>query len=110
MDIETNRENQRRFSEAQKAKGLNRVVLWARPEYVDDLKLAARQPHSLSKLKKRVEKDLLPEIKASVKARLKRRTMRALTVQARAEARRHPAGANTPPSRVRFPMRPSEPL
>ena len=108
MDTKTNRENQKRFTEAQKAKGLKRVVLWARPEDVDDLKLAARQPHSLSKLKKRVEKDLLPKVEASVKAALRRRTQRAMLVQARSEARRQPAGANRPPSTVRFQVKPSE--
>ena len=108
MNKVSNAEKQRRFVEAKKDAGLRRLVLWARPEDVEDLKLAARQPHSLAKLKKRVEAELVPEIEAKVRDQLKRRTERALLAQARAEARKHPARSNSPPPRVRFTKRPPE--
>lgn len=102
MDREKNLENQHRFVEAKKAQGLKRVILWARPEDEEALRLAARQPHALAKLRRRVEKELERELRAEVAEKLRRRTERALLAQARAAARLHPAESNRPPPRVRF--------
>lgn len=106
MDREKNLENQHRFVEAKKAQGLKRVILWARPEDEEALRLAARQPHALAKLRKRVEKELERELRTEVAAKLRRRTERALLAQARAEARTQPAGANRPPTAIRCEARP----
>ena len=99
-------ERQHRFVEAQKAAGLRRVVLWARPEDVDALKLAAKQPHSLAKLREEVRADLRktlePAIKLQVEAELRRKTERAMLLQRRAQARRALSGANRPPECIRF--------
>jgi hypothetical protein len=80
-----NRENQERFAQAQKELGLKRLMLWVRPEDADTLKLAAKQPHSLAALRKKVE------------AKLRRRTERALLVQKRSQARKRLSGSNRPP-------------
>lgn len=106
MDRDKNLENQQRFVAAKTAQGLKRVILWARPEDVEALQLAARQPHALAKLRKRVEKELERELRNEVAAKLRRRTERALLAQARTEARQHPAEANRPPEAIRFEHRP----
>ncbi len=106
MNGETSRENQRRFALAQKAKGLKRVMLWVRPEDVEDLKLAARQPHSLAKLRTEVRADLVkslePAIKRRVQDELLRKTRRAMLIQKRSQALRALSGANRPPECIRF--------
>ena len=106
MHKKSNAEKQRKFVEAQKAAGLKRVVLWARPEDVDDLKLAAKQPHSLVKLREEVRAELVktlkPALKLKVAAELKRKTERAMLLQRRAQARRALSRANSPPECIRF--------
>ena len=96
-----NRENQERFAQAQKELGLKRLMLWVRPEDADTLKLAARQPHSLAALRKKIEAELerklRPIVKKKVEAKLRRRTERALLVQKRSQARKRLSGSNRPP-------------
>ena len=40
----------RAYIAAKKAQGLKRLVLWVDPVAVDDLRLAAKQPHALARL------------------------------------------------------------
>jgi hypothetical protein len=107
MDQKTNnRLNQQRFAQAQKDLGLKRMMLWVRPEDAEALKLAAKQPHSLALLRRKVEAELLrklrPILRKKVEAKLLRKTERALLVQKRSQARRRPSGANRPPECIRF--------
>ena len=101
-----NRENQERFAQAQKELGLKRLMLWVRPEDADILKLAAKQPHSLAALRKKIEaeleRELRPIVKQKVEAKLRRRTERALLVQKRSQARKRLSGSNKPPECIRF--------
>ena len=101
---------QKKFIAKQQAAGLKRVIQWARPEDIDDLKLAAQQPHSLAKLRAQIETDiraeLEPKIRVKVAAELKRKTERAMLVQKRKAARLQPADSNAPPERLRFKARP----
>ena len=101
-----NRENQERFAQAQKELGLKRLMLWVRPEDADTLKLAAKQPHSLAALRKKIEaeleRELRPIVKKKVEAKLRRRTERALLVQKRSQARKRLSGSNRPPECIRF--------
>ena len=101
---------QRDFVAAKRALGLKRVVLWVEPEAVPDLRLAARQPHALSKLRQEVEAELRPKIELEVRQRitgkLERRTERAMLAQRRAQVRRQQARSNRPPELVRFKSRP----
>ena len=101
-----NRVNQQRFAQAQKEMGLKRLMLWVRPEDADTLKLAAKQPHSLAALRKKIEveleRELRPIVKKKVEAKLRRRTERALLVQKRSQARKRLSGSNKPPECVRF--------
>lgn len=110
MPQETKHQAQKAFIAKKKAEGLQRIVLWARPDDIDDLKLAARQPHSLAKLRTRVEAELRaslePVITAQVTEKLRRRTERALLAQKRKQAQIHQVGSNTPPARIRFATRP----
>jgi hypothetical protein len=101
-----NRENQERFAQAQKELGLKRLMLWVRPEDADTLKLAAKQPHSLAALRKKIEaeleREMRPIVKQKVEAKLRRRTERALLVQKRSQARKRLSGSNRPPECIRF--------
>ena len=110
MDKKKNTENQKRFIEAKKSEGLARVILWARPEDIESLKMIAQQPHSIAKLRKKVEAETVrkigPKIRAQVKAELLRKTRRAMLIQKRAIAQRQKAGSNTPPEAIRFSRRP----
>ncbi len=101
-----NREYQRRYFAARKAEGLKRIALWVRPEDVEDISLAARCPHALSKLKKKILEDLRPKIEKQIEAELTRKTRRAMLAQKRAQARRQHAGSNRPPEMIRFRARP----
>lgn len=102
----SNVEKQRKFVVAQKAAGLRRVVLWAQPEDVDALKLAAKQPHSLAQLRAKVEaelrKEIEPRLRRKVEDQLYAKTHRAILAQKRAQARRAAIGANRPPECIRF--------
>lgn len=110
MDKKKNTENQKRFIEAKRSEGLTRVILWARPEDIESLKMIAQQPHSIAKLRKQVEAETVrrigPKIREQVKAELLRKTRRALLIQSRAYAQRQKAGSNTPPEAIRFTRRP----
>ena len=103
-------ENQQRFLQAKKDQGLKRVILWARPEDVDSLKTIARQPHSIAKLRKKVEGELTRKLKAElepeIRNQLRRKTRRAFLMQERAGARKHPHTSNSPPPLIRFGVRP----
>ncbi len=61
-----------------KAKGLKRLTLWVQPEDVDIHQMAARQPHALNRLRKKVERELRPQIETEVAAELERKTRRAM--------------------------------
>jgi hypothetical protein len=64
MDQKTNnRLNQQRFAQAQKDQGLKRMMLWVRPEDAEALKLAAKQPHSLALLRRKVDAELLRKLR-----------------------------------------------
>ena len=102
----TSAEKQRRFVAAKRAAGLKRLVLWVQPEDVEAVRLVARQPHAMARLAARTERELRPKIESKISARLERRTMRAMLVQRRAQARRTLAGSNRPPELVRFLTRP----
>ena len=110
MDKKKNTENQKRFIEAKRSEGLTRVILWARPEDIESLKMIAQQPHSIAKLRKQVEAETVrrigPKIREQVKAELLRKTRRALLIQSRAYAQRQKVGSNTPPEAIRFTRRP----
>lgn len=101
-----NLDNQRRFVAEKEAQGLKRVILWSRPEDVDDLKLIARQPHAIAKLRRKVERELRPQIEAEIRAKLRKKTERAMLIQKRSEARMHLATSNSPPAMIRFQARP----
>ena len=102
----TSAEKQRRFVAAKRAAGLKRLVLWVQPEDVEAVRLVARQPHALARYRAEVERELRPKIESKISGRLERRTMRAMLVQRRAQARRTLAGSNRPPELVRFLTRP----
>ena len=102
----TSAEKQRRFVAAKRAAGLKRLVLWVQPEDVEAVRLVARQPAALARYRAEVERELRPKIESKISGRLERRTMRAMLVQRRAEARRTLAGSNRPPELVRFLTRP----
>ena len=98
--------HQRKFVAAKKAAGLERLILWVRPEDKESLKVICRQPHAMAQFRAKVERELRPKIERKISARLERRTMRAMLVQRRAQARRTLAGSNRPPELVRFLTRP----
>ena len=99
--------HQRKFVAARKAAGLERLILWVRPEDKDRLKVISRQPHAMARLAAQIERELRPKIESKISGRLERRTMRAMLVQRRAQARRTLAGSNRPPELVRFLTKPS---
>lgn len=101
-----NRENQRRFIATRKAQGLKRLVLWVAPEQVEDMRLVAKQPHALARLRRQIIEDLRPKIERQVRDELARKTRRAMLAQKRAQARRQQAGSNRPPEMIRFTQRP----
>ena len=98
---------QRKFIAAKKAAGLERLILWVRPEEKERLKLISQQPHAMARLAARTERDLRPKIERKISERLKRKTMRAMLLQRRAQVRRTLAGSNRPPDFIRFLKRPS---
>ena len=98
--------NQRKFVAAKKAAGLERLILWVRPEDKERLKVISQQPHAMARLAARIERELRPKIESKISGRLERRTMRAMLVQRRAQARRTLAASNRPPELVRFLTRP----
>lgn len=97
---------QRDYIAAQKAKGLKRTVLWLQPEDVNLFQTAARQPHALGKLRRRIRAEIEPDIRKKVEADLTRKTQRAILAQKRAQVRRQQAGSNRPPELIRFAKRP----
>lgn len=56
------KERMRDFWARQKAKGLKRIQLWARPEDVEALREASRQPDALARLRKEVRAEVTAEI------------------------------------------------
>ena len=98
--------HQRKFIAAKKAAGLERLILWVRPEDKESLKMISQQPHAMVRYRAKVERDLRPKIERKISGRLERRTMRAMLVQRRAQARRTLAGSNRPPELIRFLTRP----
>ena len=102
--------NQRKFIAARKAEGLERLILWVKPEDKSALKEIARQPHAIAKRRAEIEaeirRELGPQIKKRVEAELTRKTRRAMLAQKRAQARRQQAGSNRPPEMIRFKTRP----
>ena len=102
-DREANREHQRRFKARQQARGLRPLVLRVPPGHVAAHEAAAAgRPRELERLRKHVE----GKVREHVLEQLDRWTHRALVRQARQEARKHPAGSNAPPARLRFGKRP----
>ena len=98
-DREKNREHQRRFLDRQRAQGLRRLALQVPPQHVAAHRAAAAgRPQELAQLREHVE----GKVRSHVIERLDRWHRRNLTRAARAEALRHPAGSNAPPTRVRF--------
>ena len=106
MTPKSSLENQRKFIAEKKAQGLKRLTLWVKPEDVEAHQLAAQQPHALNRLRKKVERELRPQIETKVAAELERKTRRAMLIQKRAQARRQTAGSNRPPELIRFERRP----
>ena len=100
-----NAQYQRAYIAAKKARGLKRLVLWVEPEAVDDLRLAAKQPHALARLKRAVQDELKPEIERQVRHHLTRTTRRAMLAQRRAQVRRQAGERNRPPERPLEPDR-----
>ena len=56
------KERMRGFWARQKAKGLKRAQLWARPEDVTTLREASRQPEAPAQLRRQVRADVAAEI------------------------------------------------
>ena len=54
--------HQRKFVAAKKAAGLERLILWVRPEDKERLKVISQQPHAMARLAARTERDLRPKI------------------------------------------------
>ena len=110
MEKTANTENQKRFIASKKLQGLKRVILWARPEDVEALKAIARQPHSIAKLRKKVERELVkkmqPEIREKIARQLTQKTRRAMLAQKRAAALQLPVSSNAPPELIRFGSKP----
>ena len=104
--MDARHKHQRKFIAAKKAAGLERLILWVRPEDKESLKMISQQPHALARYRAKVERDLRPKIERKISARLERRTMRAMLVQRRAQARRMLAASNRPPELIRFLTRP----
>ena len=112
--MDARHKHQRKFVAAKKAAGLERLNLWVRPEDKESLKMISQQPHAMVRyrakverdLRAKIERDLRPKIEREISARLKRRTMRAMLAQRRAQARRTLAGSNRPAELVRFLTRP----
>lgn len=102
----SNRQKQRDYIAAQKAKGLKRLVLWVQPEDVDTLRAATRQPHIMAELERRVRDEIIPEIRDQVERELLLRQRRAILAQKRAQVRRLQAGSNRLPELIRFAKRP----
>ena len=104
-DREANREHQRRFLARQRAQGLRRLALQVPPEHVAAHRAAAAgRPQELAQLREHVA----GKVRSYVIERLDRWHRRNLLQAARAEARRHPAGSNAPPARIRFGHSPPE--
>lgn len=78
---------QKRYREAQKAKGLKQVLLWARPEDIPLLKEAARSPHALARMQREVRASVVEEVSRDVRKReivnLRKKQRRDLLAQAR---------------------------
>ena len=110
MNSNDRHRHQRKFIAARKAEGLERLVLWVKPEDKAALKEIARQPHAIAKRRAAIEaeirRELEPQIKRRVEAELIRKTRRAMLAQRRAQARRQQAGSNRPPEMIRFRSRP----
>ena len=104
--MDARHKHQRKFVAAKKAAGLERLNLWVRPEDKESLKMISQQPHAMVRYRAKIERDLRPKIEREISARLKRRTMRAMLVQRRAQARRTLAGSNHPPELIRFLTKP----
>ena len=104
--MDARHKHQRKFVAAKKAAGLERLILWVRPEDKESLKMIAQQPHAMARYRAKVERDLRPKIERKISARLDRKTTHAMLVQRRAHARRMLAGSNRPPELVRFLTRP----
>ena len=58
----TARDRMRGFWARQKAKGMKRIQLWARPEDVEALREASRQPDALARLRREVRAEQEAEI------------------------------------------------
>ena len=110
MDPNDKHKHQRKFIAARKAEGLERLILWVKPEDKVALKEIARQPHAIAKRRAAIEaeirQELGPQIERRVAAELTRKTRRALLAQRRARARRLQTGSNRPPEMIRFAKRP----
>lgn len=74
---------QKRYREAQKAKGLKQVLLWARPEDIPLLKEAAESPHALARLRKEVRAKVEKEVRGREARNIRRKQHRDLLRQAR---------------------------
>ena len=94
-----------RHTERMKAEGRRRLTLRVPEEHVAAHRAAAAgRPQELERLRKFVE----AKARGEVRRWLDRWNHRTLRQAARAEARRHPAGSNAPPARVRFGKIPPE--
>ena len=98
--------NQNNFIARRKAEGLERLVLWVKPEHKEAFKLLSRQPHAISRhlaaFEREFKREVAPKVKERIENQLARKTRRAMIVQKRAQARRLQAGSNQRPEMVRF--------
>ena len=88
MDSNDKYKHQQKFIAARKAEGLERLILWVKPEDKASLKEITRQPHAIAKrraaIKAEISQELGPQIERRVEAELTRKT---------------PAGGQQPASR-----------
>ena len=103
---------QKRYREAQKAKGLKQVLLWARPEDIPLLKEAARSPHALARMQREVRASVVEEVERDVRQReivkIRKRQERDLLAQARKSVKRLKEGSNVSPSALKIRPEPTE--
>ena len=105
-----NLERQHKFIERKKANGMKRLVLWVAEEDVDDLKLCARQPHTLAKYRKAIETEVIADLKKRVErqmyTKIAKKVEKSILAQRRYQARRMPANKKLVPPCIKFKKEP----
>lgn len=86
---------------AKERNGLKRIEVWVRPEDVAALREAARSPHALSRLRKKVRAEVRAELDVEAMRVLRRKARRDVLRQIRRDVQRVAAGSNAMPMFVK---------